>query len=51
MVMRVDADSKEVTVVADDMKEGQFDAIRNYIQVKSNLLDLFAIFILVLTID
>ena len=34
MVMRVDADTKEVAVVADDMKEGQFDAIRSYIQVK-----------------
>jgi len=34
MVMRVDADTEEVAVVADDMKEGQFDAIRSYIQVK-----------------
>ncbi len=34
MVMRVDGDTKEVAVVADDMQEGQFDAIRSYIEVK-----------------
>ena len=39
MVMRVDDDTKEVAVVADDMKEGQYDAIRSYIEV--NILEIF----------